>query len=87
MQVIRLLPFVAVRCYEEQAVNSQFQSEFVGVYVHVVKGARWLSQKESVQFNEPAPLWRLTRGLGLTSHPKDGMANSEISFMSLYVTV
>ena len=24
-----------------------------------------------------APLWRLTRGLGLTSHPKDGMANSE----------
>ena len=28
------------------------------------------SRKENVKFNEPAPLRRLTRGLGLTSHPK-----------------
>ena len=45
------------------------------------------NKKESVQFNEPAPVRRLIRGLGLTSHPKDVMAKSEINFMSLYVTV
>ena len=34
-------------------------------------------ERKGFLFNEPAPLRRLTRSLDLTSHPKDGLVNSE----------
>ena len=45
----------------------------VSLYVNTTTGER----KESVRFNEPAPVRWLTRGLGLMSHPKEGTVNSE----------
>ena len=39
--------------------------------------------KKSVPFEEPTPLRRLTRGLSLTSNPKDGIANSKNKFHEL----
>ena len=47
---------------------------------HHLKGKTFSDQvkkKESVQFNEPAPVRQLTRSLDLTSHLKDGVINSE----------
>ena len=48
---------------------------------------KWLNGKclkeESINFNELAPIRRLTRDLDLTSHPKDGVINSEYKLHEL----
>ena len=46
-----------------------------------------LKKKESVKFNKQAPFRQLIKGLGLTSHPKDGAVNRENKLYDIHLTV